>query len=91
MAWPSLYVGKEIKDKSYGLSIGVTQAEVFSASLNVMYGPEQDNNTGSKRTLYDIVATIKPVKKLAFIVNGDYGQEDNAVATGTAKWTVSPG
>ena len=75
------------KDKSYGLSIGYAPAEVFSGNFNVMYGPEQDNNTGNKRTTYDIIATIKPLKKLALILNGDYGQEENTVATGTAKWS----
>jgi hypothetical protein len=74
------------KDKSYGLSIGFAPAEAFSASFNAMYGPEQDNNTSNKRILYDIVATIKPIKKLALILNADSGQEENVITTGTAKW-----
>lgn len=75
------------KDKSYGFSIGYAPAEIFSATLNAMYGPEQDNNTSNKRTLVDIVVTIKPTKKLSLILNADNGQEDNAVPSGTAKWS----
>jgi hypothetical protein len=74
------------KDKSYGLSIGYAPTEVFSANFNAMYGPEQDNNTSNKRTLYDLIATIKPTKQLALILNADSGQEENVVAAGTAKW-----
>jgi maltoporin len=52
-----------------------------------MQGPEQDNNNSNKRSLVDIVATIKPTKKLSFILNYDDAKEDNAIPTGDAKWS----
>lgn len=80
--------------KSFGLSIGLTPAEAFSASLNVLIGPEQANNSSHQRTLYDVVATIKPVKPLSIILNYDDGKEekvDGALVpsgiTGDAKWS----
>jgi hypothetical protein len=68
------------KGKTYGLSVGFTPAEAFSTIVNLMSGPEQDNNNSNKRDLVDVVVTIKPVKKLSLILNGDYGREQNAVA-----------
>jgi len=67
------------KAKTYGLSLGMTPAEVFSATINLMTGPEQDNNNSNKRNLVDLVATIKPMKKLTLTLNGDYGKEQDAV------------
>lgn len=67
------------KAKTYGLSLIITPAEVFSATVNLMSGPEQDNNDSNKRDLVDLVATIKPTKQLTFTLNGDYGREQNAV------------
>ncbi len=73
--------------KCLGVSIGYAPAEIFSGYLNYMIGPEQDNVNGNKRQLIDLVATIKPIKPLSIILNYDDGREDNAVATGTAKWS----
>jgi Putative beta-barrel porin-2, OmpL-like. bbp2 len=71
------------KGKSVGVSLGFTPADAFSGSLNVLTGPEQDNSN-NKRTLCDVVATIKPVKKLSFILNYDYGYESKVTdAAGT--------
>ena len=50
-----------------------------------MTGPEQDQTLGpcdgsvssNRRSLLDIVATIKPIKNLSFIVNTDNGREQN--------------
>jgi hypothetical protein len=60
---------------------------LISGYINYMQGPEQADNTRDNRSLLDIVATIKPVKKLAIILNYDDGKEDNAVAAGDAKWS----
>jgi len=73
--------------KSLGVSIGYAPAEIFSGNVNYMTGPEQDSNNHDIRSLVDLVATIKPVKPLSFILNYDYGTEDHAVPTGTAKWS----
>jgi hypothetical protein len=75
------------KGKCYGVSIGLTPSEVISGYINYMTGPEQDNNNSNKRTLIDLVATIKPIKPLSIILNYDDGKEDNAVVTGNAKWS----
>jgi hypothetical protein len=73
--------------KCVGVSIGYAPAEIFSGYVNYMTGPEQDSNNHNIRTLVDLVATIKPTKPLSFILNYDNGNEDNAVATGNAKWS----
>jgi hypothetical protein len=75
------------KGKTYGLSVGLTPSELLSGYINYMQGPEQDNNNSNKRSLVDIVATIKPTKKLSFILNYDDAKEDNAIPTGDAKWS----
>jgi hypothetical protein len=79
----------EGNSKTLGLSIGVTPAEQFSATINLMNGRELDLQTGieSTRFLADAVATIKPVKNLSFVLNGDYGvQKDSAPDGSDAKW-----
>jgi hypothetical protein len=54
-----------------------------------MTGPEQDSNSGNKRTLVDLVATFKPAKNILVLVNYDDGRE--AVAGGTAVWSGAAG
>ncbi len=74
--------------KTLGLSIGLTLSDKVSGSINYMTGPEKTDNTRDNRSLLDLVATIKPVKPLSFILNYDYGQEDHsAPAGGTATWS----
>lgn len=82
------------KAKSYGVSIGFTPAEMFSASVNAIQGAEQADNSRDKRTLVDVVATIKPAKPLTIILNYDRGQEENvdgtllpSGVTDKAKWS----
>jgi len=75
------------KAKTYGISIGLTPAEVFSASINVLQGAEQTDNSSNMRTLVDVVATIKPTKKLAVILNYDDGKEEKALAGADVKWS----
>jgi hypothetical protein len=75
------------KAKSYGVSLGFTPAEVFTASINYLTGPEQADNSSNMRTLLDLVATIKPTKKLAIILNYDDGKEEKALGTADAKWS----
>ena len=74
--------------KTLGLSIGLTPSDKISGTINYMTGPEKTDNTRDNRSLLDLVATIKPVKPLSFILNYDYGQEDHsAPAGGTATWS----
>ncbi len=73
--------------KCLGVSVNYAPADIFSGYVNYMSGPEQTNNNRDMRTLLDLVATIKPVKPLSIILNYDNGMEENAVATGNAKWS----
>ncbi len=73
--------------KSIGVSIGYAPSDIFSGYVNYMYGPEQDNNNHDNRQLVDLVATIKPLKQLSFILNYDNANEQDAVLSGTAKWS----
>ncbi len=74
--------------KTLGLSIGLTPSEKVSGYINYMTGPEKTDNTRDNRSLVDLVATIKPVKPLSFILNYDYGQEDHSASSGgTAVWS----
>ena len=50
----------------------------FSPWLNVMWGAEQPNDDGNKRTLIDVGATVNPFEKLTLMVNADYGWERGA-------------
>jgi len=74
------------KGKSYGLSIGFAPAEQFSGSLNLITGPEQNNNNSNKRSLADLVATIKPIKPLSIILNADLGYEEKGAGDLNASW-----
>jgi len=72
--------------KSLGVSVGYAPAEVFSGYVNYMSGPENDSINHNIRTLVDLVATIKPVKSLSFILNYDDGVEHNYSPNGNATW-----
>ncbi len=86
--------------KSVGLSVGYAPAEFFSILVNGMTGGEQDetgaaaptvgSSSSNKRDLLDIVATIKPTKKLTFILNTDNAREQDAMLPtglpGQATW-----
>lgn len=75
------------RSKSFGLSVGLTPVEIFSASFNVLQGPEQLDNSSNQRTLFDVVATIKPIKPLSIILNYDDGKEQKALAGADVKWS----
>lgn len=75
------------KGKTVGASVGITPVEQFSTILNLMYGPEKDDNNSDNRFLFDWVGTIKPIKDLAFILNVDYGSEEHSAPDGSkAEW-----
>ena len=73
--------------KTGGLSVAYTPMEQFSTTLNLMYGPEKDNNNHDDRFLLDWVGTVKPIKNLSFILNIDYGTDQHSAPDGgEAKW-----
>ncbi|MEW6003248.1 MAG: porin [Nitrospirota bacterium] len=75
------------KGKTVGFSLGIIPIELLSMNLNLMYGPEKDDNNHDRRFLFDWVGTVKPVKNLTFILNADYATEEHSAPDGdTAKW-----
>ena len=79
----------EGNSKTLGLSVSVTPVEQLAVLVNVMNGLEADLQTGveSNRFLADTVVTVKPVKDLAVVLNGDYAvQKKSALDGGDAKW-----
>jgi len=73
--------------KTGALSVAYTPMEQFSTTLNLMYGPEKDNNNHDDRFLLDWVGTVKPIKNLSFILNIDYGTDQHSAPDGgEAKW-----
>ena len=69
--------GDNNKGKSAGASFMVTPIDPVQLTFNFMYGPEEANNNSSKRFLFDWIGTFKATKKLTFMANVDYAQENN--------------
>jgi len=46
-------------------------------TFNFMYGPEQPNNNSNNRFLIDWIGAFQATKKLTFMANVDYAQEEN--------------
>jgi hypothetical protein len=73
--------------KTAGLSIYLAPVEMFSAYINYMAGPEQDDNVSNTRSLIDVVATIKPIKPLSIILNYDTATEETGAGSADVKWS----
>lgn len=73
--------------KSVGGQLGATPTENLALYLSWIYGPEMDDNGGDKRGVIDLIATYQATDSLAFILNYDFGSEDNAALDGgDADW-----
>jgi len=73
-------------------SIAFNPNDMFAFSVNGIYGAEQPNRGDSKRGVIDVIATIKPVDNLAFILNYDYGNESHIpTKSETAEWNAFSG
>lgn len=79
--------------KTAGLGFAWTPLEQLAMNFNFMYGPEQKNNNSNNRFLFDWVGTVKPVKNLSFILNTDYGaeQQDPNASGADSKWYGAAG
>ncbi len=66
--------------KSVGAQLTLTPVAPLSVLLNWIGGPELANDNHTKRNVFDVVATFKPIKTLTLGVNGDYGVEDGTSA-----------
>ncbi len=83
--------------KTAGVSINITAGDPFSAYINYLAGPEKADNNHDNRSLLDLIATIKPIKSIAIILNYDVGKEDNGSAassnwsgfSGTVKYDIN--
>jgi hypothetical protein len=65
------------KGKTFGTGFLVTPIEPFTMNFNLMYGPEQKDNSSNYRFLFDWIGTSMATKKLTFVVNTDYAHEEN--------------
>ena len=80
------------EDDNYGKTIeaqvGYSLGDLGALVVNGMYGPESSAVGHDTRTLIDVVATIKPMDGLTFVLNFDSGSQTNGVALGEdAAWT----
>lgn len=73
--------------KTFGGQLGFTPTENASFYLNWIHGSEQDENDDEKRWVIDLVASLKLNNRLSFLLNYDYGEEEEASITGgNARW-----
>ena len=79
-------------DKTVELQATITPSKAFSLLIAGYSGKEQIANypksdAKGTRNLIDVVATFNATEQLAFILNYDYGSQDNALSGGDkAKW-----
>ncbi len=65
-----------------GTQLTMTPTKTTSVSLNFIHGPERREDSHDQRSVYELVATWKPVSKLTLGGDGLYGHEENGVAVG---------
>lgn len=73
-------------DKTFGASLGVAPIDGVSVALNWIGGPEKDGNNGDQRHIIDVVATVDLIDNMSFMLNYDYGWEEDLVGTTDANW-----
>ena len=65
-----------------GTQLALTPTRTTSVSFNFIHGPERRQDSHDQRSVYELVATWKPVAKLTLGSDGLYGHEENGVAVG---------
>jgi hypothetical protein len=70
--------------KTLGASVTLKPAGALSIVENVLWGPEQKDDTSDKRFLTDTVVTVTATPKLSLMANYDYGQDK--VTGSTVSW-----
>ena len=68
------------RSKSVGAQLTLTPVAPLTMFLNWIGGPELANDNHTKRSVFDVVAILKPTSALTLGVNGDYGTEDGTSA-----------
>jgi hypothetical protein len=76
------------KGKTFGTSFVVKPIEPLTMNLGLMYGPEQSDNSSHYRFLVDWVGTLKASKKLTFVLNADFANEEKDPLNGgkNSRW-----
>ena len=64
------------RSKSVGAQLTLTPVAPLTVFLNWIGGPELANDNHTKRSVFDVVAILKPTSALTLGVNGDYGKEN---------------
>lgn len=62
--------------------VAVTPSKTSNVTFNFIRGPERRADTHDQRTVYELVASWKPVSKMTLAGDGVYGHEQNGVAIG---------
>ena len=62
--------------------LAVSPTKTFNVTFNFIHGPERHQDTHDQRSVYELVATWKPVSKLTLGGDGLYGHEQNGIAVG---------
>ena len=65
-----------------GTQLTLTPTKTTSISVNFIHGPERRQDAHDQRSVYELVASWKPVSKLTVGGDGLYGHEENGVAIG---------
>jgi hypothetical protein len=73
--------------KTAGFSAAWTPNAKWSVIQNYLGGPEQTNDNGNFRHLFDTVVTYTPNAKLSLMANYDYGQDHLTGATASVHWS----
>jgi len=77
------------RSKSVGTQLTVTPVTPLTVFFNWIGGPELANDNHTTRSVFDVVAILKPTSALTLGINGDYGREDGTsrvVPGDDAKW-----
>lgn len=74
--------------KTVEAQVAYSLGDLGALVVNGMYGPENTAVGSDTRSLIDVVATLKPMAGLTFVLNFDSGSQVNGVALGEdATWT----
>ena len=63
------------RSKSLGAQLTLIPVTPLTVFLNWIGGAELENDNHTKRNVFDVVVTFRPIKTLTLGVNGDYGIE----------------
>jgi len=73
--------------KTTGFTAAWTPNAKWSFTQNYLVGPEQNNDNGNFRHLFDSVVTYSPNAKLSLMANYDYGHDHLTGAPASVHWS----